>query len=279
VNGGHKKYRTWVLSYVPPISFVLITGRTGSGKTRILHCLRNFGEQIIDLEHEARHRGSAFGLLGEDRQPRSAQFQNDLVHHFMDLDPTRVVYLEHEHTRIGSCHLPDALATFLCEQPSCILQIHKNVKQRVETILSEYASFGSEKLVACLSKIQKKKFSGSLDEIERLIKEGKLGEAVVPLLTYYDKLYDKGLGKRMEQVKSNCNVKHIKFQKNDYELQAKEIRQQSKEVMIRKGRGKSSALVLFFLFLALGIALMINRREKVREMYNQLLDGQFKSEI
>jgi len=259
LEGGHKGYRQWVIEYVPPVSFVLITGRTGSGKTRVLHQLKELGEQIIDLEKEAHHRGSAFGLLGVDQQPRSAQFQNMLVHKFLQLDPKRVVYLEHEHTRIGSCHLPNALATFLCEQPTCIFHVHKQISERVETILSEYASFGPEKLSACLKKIQKKKFSGDLEQIEKLIHDDNLDKAVVPLLTYYDKLYDKGLIKRMEQVKSKCKIEHLHFDNNRYVEQAKEVRRRTKAIMSRKDRGLSGALVLLFLFLALAVALYLNR--------------------
>jgi len=259
LEGGHKGYRQWVIEYVPPVSFVLITGRTGSGKTRVLHQLKKLGEQIIDLEKEAHHRGSAFGLLGADQQPRSAQFQNMLVHKFLQLDPKRVVYLEHEHTRIGSCHLPNALATFLCEEPTCIFHVHKQISERVETILSEYASFGPEKLSACLKKIQKKKFSGNLEQIEKLIRDGSLDKAVVPLLTYYDKLYDKGLIKRMEQVKSKCKIEHLHFDNNRYAEQAKEVRRRTKAIMSLKDRGLSGALVLLFLFLALAVALYLNR--------------------
>lgn len=259
VEGGHQAYRNWVIRYVPRISFVLLTGRTGSGKTYILYELEKLGEQVIDLEKEAGHRGSAFGLLGADRQLRSSQFQNNLVHRFSKLDPTRAVYLEHEHTRIGSCHLPGALATFLCEQPSCIFQIHKSTDSRVETILSEYAQFGPEKLSACLKKIQKKKFSGDLAHVENLINEGNLGEAVVPLLTYYDRLYDGGLAKRMKQVKNGCKANHLNFEDNSYESQAKKIRHDLKQVMARKDRGLSSALALLGVLICISLAYCLNR--------------------
>jgi tRNA 2-selenouridine synthase len=50
---------------------VIIGGRSGTGKTHILKALKSLGEQVIDLEAEARHNGSAFGFVGNPKQPKS----------------------------------------------------------------------------------------------------------------------------------------------------------------------------------------------------------------
>jgi tRNA 2-selenouridine synthase len=39
----------------------ILGGYTGTGKTEILHSLKKRGQQVIDLEGLANHRGSAFG--------------------------------------------------------------------------------------------------------------------------------------------------------------------------------------------------------------------------
>jgi tRNA 2-selenouridine synthase len=57
---------------------LLLGGYTGSGKTEILHALRDAGEQIIDLEGLTNHKGSAFGALGQEVQPSTEQFENIL---------------------------------------------------------------------------------------------------------------------------------------------------------------------------------------------------------
>jgi hypothetical protein len=55
----------------------IVGGRTGSGKTRVLHHLRDhLGEQVLDLEGLANHAGSAFGWVKQQAQPPSELFQN-----------------------------------------------------------------------------------------------------------------------------------------------------------------------------------------------------------
>jgi tRNA 2-selenouridine synthase len=44
------------------------------------------GEQIIDLEKLASHKGSAFGGLMQAPQPTTEQFQNDLFEEILKLD-------------------------------------------------------------------------------------------------------------------------------------------------------------------------------------------------
>ncbi len=80
LEGGYKAYRTWVLAELAAqqYSLYIIGGRTGTGKTKILHALRQMGEQVVDLEGLACHKGSAFGFIGELPQPTVEQFENDL---------------------------------------------------------------------------------------------------------------------------------------------------------------------------------------------------------
>ena len=57
----------------------VIGGMTGSGKTALLHDLEGLKDVLaLDLEGEAKHRGSAFGSLLE---PQSAQatFENSIA--------------------------------------------------------------------------------------------------------------------------------------------------------------------------------------------------------
>ena len=91
VQGGYKAYRTHVLEQfaLRKSKFVVLGGKTGSGKTEILKQLASLGEQVIDLEALANHKGSAFGALGEEPQPRVEQFENNLFAILKKMDHQR----------------------------------------------------------------------------------------------------------------------------------------------------------------------------------------------
>ncbi|HLG04366.1 MAG TPA: tRNA 2-selenouridine(34) synthase MnmH, partial [Bacteroidia bacterium] len=92
---GYKAYRNFVLKeFEKPLNLRIVGGETGTGKTEILHALRKKGEQVIDLEAIAAHRGSAFGALGQPAQPTSEQFENDLHHAISELDPAKIIWIE-----------------------------------------------------------------------------------------------------------------------------------------------------------------------------------------
>ena len=65
ISGGYRSYRQFVVKMLEKLSqrneFVIISGRTGNGKTKILNLLELKGLQVIDLEDLACHRGSILG--------------------------------------------------------------------------------------------------------------------------------------------------------------------------------------------------------------------------
>ena len=80
LNDGYKSYRNWVLKqFEKPYDFLVLGGYSGSNKTALLHELALKGEQVIDLEFLARHRGSAFGAIGMAEQPTHEMFENLLA--------------------------------------------------------------------------------------------------------------------------------------------------------------------------------------------------------
>jgi tRNA 2-selenouridine synthase SelU len=57
-----------------PFNLKILGGYTGTGKTEILHSLKK-GQQVIDLEGLANHRGSAFGGIDLPPQPTTNNFK------------------------------------------------------------------------------------------------------------------------------------------------------------------------------------------------------------
>src|SRR6188768_24883 len=106
--GGYKAYRHRALeSFKSPFNLLVVGGCTGSGKSEILHALKKNGEQVIDLEGLANHKGSAFGALMMPPQPTTEQFQNDLFEEIQTLDLSKRIWIEDESISIGKIILPE----------------------------------------------------------------------------------------------------------------------------------------------------------------------------
>ena len=84
VRGGYKAMRRFLLDEmeqsIAKADFVLISGKTGTGKTRVIGDL----SRSVDLEGLAGHRGSTFGQLPQE-QPSQIQFENAVAIALMKL--------------------------------------------------------------------------------------------------------------------------------------------------------------------------------------------------
>lgn len=80
--GGYKTYRHEVMDglreLAPRLHLRVLAGRTGSGKTRVLRALAAAGEQVLDLEELACHRGSLLGAEPGCPQPPQRLFESRL---------------------------------------------------------------------------------------------------------------------------------------------------------------------------------------------------------
>ncbi len=131
IEGGYKALRNEalkILSEPPPM--IILSGMTGSGKTRLLHTL----ERCIDLEALAQHRGSAFGGIEGTSQPQQATFENMLAQAFSQVTHTAI--LEDESPNIGRCHLPDSVYTQMSQAPMVIIE--SPARERALEIYQEY---------------------------------------------------------------------------------------------------------------------------------------------
>ena len=188
LEGGYKSYRNYVrevLNY--PLNLMVIGGRTGSGKTAILHHLKESGQQVIDLEGLAHHKGSAFGALGEAEQPSTEQFENDLGHEIGGLDPEKVTWIEDESRNVGKCVLPVELYSRMKEAALVFLDIPMDL--RAKHLVGDYAQYKQEDLKTCVLKIEKRlggeRTRDALDAIERK----DFFQTAMLTLHYYDKAY------------------------------------------------------------------------------------------
>lgn len=191
--GGYKNYRHFVLEAFEKRrwNLLVIGGRTGTGKTKILHALGEAGEQILDLEGLANHKGSAFGSLGQNEQPTVEQFENNLLKALDKLDATKTIWVENESRSIGRVYVPDAFWQKMKIAPLFNLEIPQ--EDRINNLVEDYALYPVEDLIASFERISKK--LGGLDfklAVEAL-QSGNMYSATAIALKYYDKTYQHGL--------------------------------------------------------------------------------------
>ncbi|GAB3891088.1 tRNA 2-selenouridine(34) synthase MnmH [Spirosoma agri] len=193
--GGYKAYRNVVLSaFAEPRTLIILGGKTGSGKTDILNELARQGEQIIDLEKLAHHKGSTYGAIGQLRQPATEQFENTLFTEWRQLDAGRRIWLEDESRNIGSCFIPIALWQQMQVAPVALIDLPK--KTRISRLVTEYTGIDHALLVEATERIRKR-LGGKVtkDALDALAQHDYATVADLTL-DYYDKAYLHGLAHR-----------------------------------------------------------------------------------
>ena len=198
LEGGYKSYRRHIKEVAArPLNLCVIGGRTGSGKTAILHHMAQLGEQIIDLEGLAHHKGSAFGALGESEQPTTEQFENDLGQKLLELNPEKITWIEDESRNIGKCVIPGEFYARMRNSTLVFLDISREL--RAEHLVVDYASYKVEELKDCVVKIGKRLGGDRTREALESIDRGDFRTTAMITLHYYDKAYMFSLEKNHEE--------------------------------------------------------------------------------
>ncbi|MBC7923971.1 MAG: tRNA 2-selenouridine(34) synthase MnmH [Ferruginibacter sp.] len=192
---GYKAYRNEVLQrFNQPLPLLVLGGKTGSGKTDILKELAALGEQVLDLEGLAHHKGSSFGALGQPVQPTTEQFENGLHRAWSELDPGRRVWVEDESKTIGSVTLPPALWTQMRAAPVAFVDVPQS--QRVGRLVKEYAHFEPASLKAATQRIEKRLGGLNFQRAMEALQAGEYARVAEITLDYYDRAYLYGLSQR-----------------------------------------------------------------------------------
>lgn len=227
ITGGYKAMRQFLLKEldrnVEQINFVLIAGKTGTGKTRVIEQLSS----AVDLEGRAGHRGSSFGQLLEP-QPSQIDFENLLSIDFLKLSAAgrTTVFLEDEGHLIGQRYLPKVLLDAMKAAP--MLLVEQTLAERIEIVVADYVTdlgaryqqaYGEEgkqlhrtKLQSDLYRIRKRLGGERHTEVSELLDAAfakqwneadlSLHSQWIGLLlsSYYDPMYDYQLAKRSGEI-------------------------------------------------------------------------------
>ena len=226
IEGGYKALRRFLIHALERISadakFMIVAGKTGSGKTHLLSELPN----SIDLEGIAHHRGSAFGRRAK-AQPCQIDFENNLGTAFINLSTRRSdrIFIEDESRGIGSISVPKSLHLQMMAAPIAVVE--EAIDSRVELILNDYIvsnyhefkqdqaadyeAMFEKSLLCSLARIQQRLGNENyrsirslmLDALESQAKEGEFKSHkpwIKSLQNYYDPMYDYQLDKKLQRV-------------------------------------------------------------------------------
>ncbi|MCS6997860.1 MAG: tRNA 2-selenouridine(34) synthase MnmH [Aquificaceae bacterium] len=193
LEGGYRAYREFILkdmeSLIENKRFLVLTGKTGVGKTKLLRKLREEGYPVIDLEGLARDRGSVFGKLGMGKGISQKLFDALLYEELRKLEGN-LLLVEDESRLIGRVHLPWVF--WQKKEEGMFLEVEANYESRLKNLIEDYASFDGwqEEFRKSLLKIRKYLGEESYRKILHLLEENRAEELALLLMTeYYDRTY------------------------------------------------------------------------------------------
>ncbi len=189
LQGGYKSYRKWTLdSFNKDWELVVIGGKTGTGKTKLLKLLYDNNYQIIDLEGLACHRGSTFGGLGMKKQPSNEQFENLIAEELKRFRKNKKIFVEAESSNIGKCKIPHEF--FSKMKSSERIEIIKSESNRLEELIKTYSVFKEQDLIDAVMRIKKRLGPQRTKIAIDSIKSKDWESVCKSVLEYYDKCYE-----------------------------------------------------------------------------------------
>lgn len=208
LQGGYRSFRSLVQAeFKKQRRLLVLSGCTGTGKTEFLHLLASAGEQTLDLEGLAVHKGSVFGGIEKTQQPTVEQFENQLFVELRLLDTERPVWIEDESRAIGKVFLPDTLWRQMSLSPAIVVELP--IEQRIERLVTEYGQLPSDTLRDAVVLLRKRLGGLRLQETLEAIQCGELRSAVKHILHYYDRAYAKAFASRPGQQYATCQLQRV----------------------------------------------------------------------
>ena len=194
IEGGYQAYRRAVLADLEQLpvglSFRVLCGKTGSGKSRLLAALQAQGAQVLDLEGLANHRGSVLGLVPGSPQPTQKHFDSRLWDTLRRFDPQRPVWVESESRKVGELRVPERLIE--CMRASPCVRLDLSDDARVALLMADYDFFvqGRACLCARLDALRPLRGHEVINRWQRRLDQARSKVLVRELLTdHYDPVY------------------------------------------------------------------------------------------
>ena len=220
VAGGFKALRQFCLHTIQSAAaarrFVVVGGRTGSGKTHVVRAAPAY----VDLEAIANHRGSAFGGFPTP-QPPPVTFENAVAVALLKLSPDEPVVVEDESRTIGRLAIPATLYSAMQHAPIVLLDVDD--AGRIDNIFREYVVDSHDPephLTTALSRIERRLGGVRYRELAALMDAAFRADAprradahrvwIRRLLEYYyDPMYDYQLAGKKDRIVMRGNPHEV----------------------------------------------------------------------
>lgn len=243
LDKGYKGYRKFVRDkfpeYLDKINFIVLHGKTGVGKTRILNDLKRDGYPVIDLEYAANHRASFLGGVNLGDQNSQKTFEGIVFHDLMEIiknySPSKNgkinVYVEGESKRIGKIILPQYLFDAMNNGVHICVDIPLDI--RVSNLIEDYLKVTLEDIKSGIVKVDEsilQEFKINLEHLRRYASKNEMTNYMDLLDNHdYEKLAYELIEKYYDPKYLNSMNKHeFKFtlecsSMNDFLLELKKV--------------------------------------------------------
>jgi tRNA 2-selenouridine synthase len=197
LTDGYKGYRKFIsedlIRVNSGIKYIVLHGRTGVGKTKVLQQLEAKGYSVLDLEKYADHKGSIFGAIGEKRKQSQKRFESLIYEHLRE-NQHNYVLVESESKRIGDVYLPDTISDSM--KDGLHLFLDTSLDHRVKILMEDYADASEESILNCINFLKKYLGKEKTENYSELTKSKNYAQLAGELVVdYYDPLYEKSIKK------------------------------------------------------------------------------------